>query len=1039
MDLTGVFAQSKPCSFHDHADVKQKNKFGRRKNCEDNALCFYGLGEFKTGIWGQVGHMKLIQGLSQQHLAMGVVQRRDVHTQPAGFPNLGATCYMNSLVQTLFHNDRFRKLVYEYRPNPTSGSAEAKEHAYALQRLFTQLDLSTSESIDPSSFVELLKLETQIQQDAQEFNKLLLDHLSVVMETPELLEMFQGESKYTNTCMVCHSESGNTSPFLELELTLKNETDITGCLQTLFLPEQLIGENQYHCGVCECRVNAKRKLELTKLPPILNLQLLRFVFDPVSLAKRKTKESINIPEELELAPGIWYDLKAILFHKGQSANAGHYVSEILCRDGEWWIFNDHAVERRQLSKRASGTKNSSSGDAYMVIYHQRQSGVSEVDCRTLAPPELVQQVLEDNNRFETSRLFLMEQKRLVEEVGEVRKQQYQDVFLNQALPIDKQHLGERIWVPTQFLSNWITGEPQPTSGELFKGEPDYSIALCHHGKLDLAQARALMKLVPLAVWTVLGVSVLPPALCDECAKLASERDLGLRQEMDQLKRVEELLHFPVPTLESSDHAVWISREWLKQCRDNIKVRVYEIKELLSLPRKRSRLSSPSNGGGATEDDEGEGDGNGDERGGDGNGEYHLAKLNGNDKAGQDGRDVNADLVCPHGKLLPNTKPMRRLLLREHWDEVLQTYEHSKWLAKSTVLPEQSTMRCSECDQHKRQASDRMLVDRAVLRSVEHGPVLSALLARTTGFPHTARKLLLPVPRFFLDEFRAYLQGKTDQAPTDINLSALNCPHGRLVLNHRALQFLHDPKFKSLLVSPAAATTGEGGDGEDNSYGVEVEFVTMAEWAAIDCVMSHAASTQVLVPPITIKFASNQTLTECNPKLCAECCESLQRALEHGKYVYTNRQVLVHNLTPPSARLGKLQHPEVVALIVSSTDTLLQFKRKLWEACKRTARRSPPFDPHAFQVSRCGYVLDEDCDDTHLEALRVCAEDDLHYEYNPDHALLASSNTSNGGSAEGGFQGTALLASFTPSPVPGPLPRPPPPPPILTMGGDTAEQ
>lgn len=1035
MDLSEAFAQSRPCSLQDHSDVKQKQKYGRRRNCEDNALCFYGLGEFKSGIWGQVGQMKLIQALSQQHLAMGAVQRRDVHTQPAGFPNLGATCYMNSLVQTLFHNDQFRKLVYEYRPKPTT-SAEAKGHAYALQRLFTQLDLSTSESIDPSSFVELLKLETQIQQDAQEFNKLLLDHLSLVMETPELLEMFQGESKYTNRCKTCRSESGNTSPFLELELTLKNETDITGCLQTLFLPEQLIGDNQYHCGVCERRVDAERKLELTKLPPILNLQLLRFVFDPVAQAKRKTKESINIPEELELAPGMWYDLKAVLFHKGQSANAGHYVSEILCRDGEWWIFNDHAVERRQSSKRASGTKNSSSGDAYMVIYHQRRSGVSEVDCRALAPPELVQQVLEENDRFETSRLFLLEQKRLVEEAGELRKQQYQDVFLNPSLPIAREHLGERMWVPTQLLTNWITGEPQPTSGELFRGEPDYSTALCQHGKLDLAQARVSMKLVPLAVWKVLGVSVLPPALCDGCAKLTSERDLGFKRKMDQLKRFDELLQFPVPALDSSDHAVWVSREWLKRCRDDVKSRMHDLKERLSLPSKRSRISSGGgdsvdgvDGGGASE---GEID--------DGNGEHHPTTPD-EDK---DAQDANADVVCPHGKVRANSKPSRRLLLREHWDELLQTYEGGKWLPGSTLLPEHSSMRCAECDHDKKLASDRMVMDRALLKSAEHGPALSALLARTTGFPPVARKLLLPVPKLFLDEFRAYLQGKTEQAPEGINLSALSCPHGRLVLNHRALQFIRDPKSKSLFAAaPLMTTTGEGaGDGEDNAYGVEVEFVTMAEWAAIDCVLSHGASTPPgLAPPIAIEFASDQTLASCSPALCAECCESLQRALEHGKYVYTNRQVLLHNLTSASARAGKLHQPEVAALIVSSTDTLLQLKRKLWDACKRAARRAPPFDSHAFQVSRCGHVLEEDCDDVHLEALGVCAGDDLHFEYNPDRApvaaaaLPASSSSSangNGSSAEGGFQGTALLASFSLSPAPGPLPRPCPPPPILIV-------
>ena len=47
----------------------------------------------------------------------------------------------------------------------------------------------------------------------------------------------------------------------------------------LLQEEKLDGDNQYYCACCESKQNAARYIELHTLPPVLNLQLLRFVFD----------------------------------------------------------------------------------------------------------------------------------------------------------------------------------------------------------------------------------------------------------------------------------------------------------------------------------------------------------------------------------------------------------------------------------------------------------------------------------------------------------------------------------------------------------------------------------------------------------------------------------------------------------------------------------------------------------------------------------------------------------------------------------------
>lgn len=107
------------------------------------------------------------------------------HTGYVGLKNQGATCYMNSLLQTLFFTNKLRRAVYQM---PTESDDSSKSVALALQRVFYDLQFSDK----PVGTKKLTKsfgwetLDSFMQHDVQELCRVLLDNM---------------ESKMKNTCV----------------------------------------------------------------------------------------------------------------------------------------------------------------------------------------------------------------------------------------------------------------------------------------------------------------------------------------------------------------------------------------------------------------------------------------------------------------------------------------------------------------------------------------------------------------------------------------------------------------------------------------------------------------------------------------------------------------------------------------------------------------------------------------------------------------------------------------------------------------------
>ena len=170
-----------------------------------------------------------------------------------------------------------------------------------------------------------------------------------------ITNIFEGDRQYETRCSKCDKTSIREDKFHELELSMDSNDNksLKASLKSLIKAEKLQGDNKYRCDDCGL-VDASRKMNLTRLPIILNIQLLRFVYNPQTGNKAKLTIPYSFPRTLDMSPYLtgerrqmdnMYELTAVLIHLGETANGGHYIAHVYDENtNSWWKFNDSKVE-----------------------------------------------------------------------------------------------------------------------------------------------------------------------------------------------------------------------------------------------------------------------------------------------------------------------------------------------------------------------------------------------------------------------------------------------------------------------------------------------------------------------------------------------------------------------------------------------------------------------------------------------------------------------------------------------------------------------
>ncbi|KAL1558281.1 CSN-associated deubiquitinating enzyme Ubp12, variant 2 [Salvia divinorum] len=282
-----------------------------------------------------------------------------------GLKNQGATCYMNSLLQTLYHIPLFRKVVYHMPTNVNDRPSASIP--LAMQSLFYKLQYSDA-SVATKELTKSFgwdNYESFLQHDVQELNRVLCEKLEEKMKRTvvegAIQQLFEGHHMNYIECINVDYKSSRKESFYDLQLDVKGCHDVYASFDKYVAVEHLDGDNKYHAEQHGLQ-DAKKGVLFIDFPPILQLHLKRFEYDFVCDVMGKINDHYEFPLQLDLdrddgkylSPDAdrrvrnLYTLHSVLVHSG-GVHSGHYYAFIRpTLSSQWYKFDDERVTKEDM-------------------------------------------------------------------------------------------------------------------------------------------------------------------------------------------------------------------------------------------------------------------------------------------------------------------------------------------------------------------------------------------------------------------------------------------------------------------------------------------------------------------------------------------------------------------------------------------------------------------------------------------------------------------------------------------------------------------
>ena len=317
----------------------------------------------KEDLMNYANYQKVFYILSIQKIIF-LKSKMPLPVKKIGIQNEGNTCYMNSIIQSLYNNPFLLKNIMMINTSSEllsrNDCMKDKDIILALQNIFYNLNTNnySIKILEIFFAFQWKRIFWNSPQDAEE----------IYMQIYEIISRYNDEIKNNcegileNTIEVKEKnyKSTHEETFFFLQLDIENNQSLKECLEYFFKNEELSGENKYqyidNLGN-KYLYNADKFYKFKKIPNILFIQLKRFQYDPNTFSFIKNNKGISFKEELDLSDYLdnninkpikeEYVIYCIIVHSGNS-QYGHYFCYIKDFKNNCYIkFNDTNVYRAE--------------------------------------------------------------------------------------------------------------------------------------------------------------------------------------------------------------------------------------------------------------------------------------------------------------------------------------------------------------------------------------------------------------------------------------------------------------------------------------------------------------------------------------------------------------------------------------------------------------------------------------------------------------------------------------------------------------------
>ena len=241
----------------------------------------------------------------------------------------------------------------------------------------------------------------------------------------------------------------------------------------------------------------------------------------IEIPKRITIQVLDEKQTKSSMSSIEYELTAKLYHRGATANSGHYIAKVLDSKNRWWLCDDEIVslaedeeeeekdedttttttskgkkrskssntKRGRKKKKVQKEKKSSNGEVYMVVYRRVSEEENKIKSVVESSPEnclgkdVLSHVREDNEAFLKEMESFEKNEIAFASSVKTRKQHCEKAFPLDVVESKKKQ--KYRWVPTQWLRSYITGVNEYESEKeskmrscLFEKTPNFAGFCC---------------------------------------------------------------------------------------------------------------------------------------------------------------------------------------------------------------------------------------------------------------------------------------------------------------------------------------------------------------------------------------------------------------------------------------------------------------------------------------------------------------------------------------------------------------------------------